>query len=243
MSVVGSIVGGILGSNAAQNASQAEVTGANQAQQLEKTNQTAALGAQSTALENTTNAEQPYQTLGSTAANSLSTLLETGFTAPTLQQAESTPGYQFNLQQGTQAIDENEAANGTLMTGNTGTALENYGQGLAQNAYQQTYNNALSQYQTNVGAAQGAVNTGLSSTGQLAGANLTTAGNTANIDMTAAQQQALQINNAAAARASGYLGSNQAIQGMIGGITGAAGNVDTTGGSSPLEMASEFAFA
>ena len=243
MSFVGSIVGGILGSNAANNAAKAEETGAQQAQQLEKSNQTAALGAQTTAIGNVTSAEQPYQTLGSTAANSLSTLLSNGFTAPTLEQAEQTPGYQFNLQQGTQAINENAAANGTLMSGNTGTALENYGQGLAQNAYQQTYNNALAQYQTNVAGLQGAVNTGLSSTGQLSSANLGIAGNTANIDLTAAQQQAQQINNAAAAKASGYLGSNQAIEGMIGGISGAAGNVDFSGGSSPLEMASEFAFA
>jgi hypothetical protein len=241
MSFVSSIVGGILGANAAGNASQAEVTGAQQAQQLEKQNQTAALGAQSTALENTTKAEQPYQSLGSTAANSLSTLVGKGFTAPTLQQAEQTPGYQFQLQQGTQAIDENAAANGTLMTGQTGTALEGYGQNLAQNAYQQTYNNALSQYQTNVGAAQGAVNTGLTSTGQLANANYQTAGNTANIDMTAAQQQAQQINNAAAAKAQGILGQSSAYSSMLGGVAGGVGNMDFSGGSSPLEMAGEFA--
>jgi hypothetical protein len=241
MAVVGSIVGGILGSNAAQNAAGAEVTGAQQAGALEKSNQTAALGAQTTALTNTTNAENPYQTVGSTSANSLNDLLKTGFQAPTLAQAQQTPGYQFQLQQGTQAIDENAAANGTLMSGNTGTALENYGQNLAQGAYQQTYNNALNAYQTNVSAAQGGTNTGLTSTGQLASANYQTAGNTANIDLTSGQQQAQQINNAAAARASGYLGSNQAMQGMIGGITGAAGNVDFSGGSSPLEMASEFA--
>ena len=243
MSFVSSIVGGILGSNAANNAAGAEVKGAQQAQQLEQQNQTAANAAQQTALTNVTSAEQPYQSLGSTAANSLSTLLGKGFTAPTLQQAEQTPGYQFQLQQGTQAINENAAANGTLLSGNTGTALENYGQGLAQNAYQQTYNNALAQFQANVGAAQGAVNTGLTSTGQLAGANLTTAGNTANIDMTAAQQQALQINNAAAARASGYLGSANAISNAIGGAAGGFGNMDFSGGSSPLEMLGEFAGA
>jgi hypothetical protein len=241
MSFVSNIVGGILGANAAGDAANAEVKGAQQAQQLEKQNQTDALTAQTTALENTTNAEKPYQALGSTAANSLSTLLSNGFTAPTLEQAEATPGYKFALQQGTQAINENAAANGTLLTGNTGTALENYGQGLAENAYQQTYNNALAQYQTNVGAAQGAVNTGVTSTGQLANANYQTAGNTANIDMTAAQQQAQQINNAAAARASGYLGKANAYSSMVGGIAGGVGNMDFSGGSSPLEMAGQFA--
>jgi hypothetical protein len=241
MSFVSSIVGGILGSSAANNAANAEVKGAQQAQQVSQTNQTSANAAQQTALKNVTTAEQPYQSLGSTSANHLSDLLSQGFTAPTLAQAEQTPGYQFQLQQGTKAIDENAAANGTLMSGNTGTALEGYGQGLAQNAYQQTYQNALNQYMANTGTLQNATNTGLSSTGQLAQTNLGVAGNTANIDLTAAQQQMQQINNAAAARASGYLGSAKAISGAIGGATSGFGNMDFSGGSSPLEMAGQFA--
>jgi len=39
--------------------------------------------------------------------------------------------------------------------------------------------------------------------------------NTGYIDLNAGNQQALQINNAAAARASGYLGKNAAINGMV----------------------------
>lgn len=219
MGIIGDVANGIIGSNAAKEAANAGVQGAEQAQGLEKTNQTAALGAQTAALASTTAAEQPYQALGSTAANNLSNLVSTGFTSPTLAQAEQTPGYQFQLQQGTKAIDENAAANGTLMSGNTGTALEQYGQNLGQSAYQQTYQDALNTYQTNVNALQGATNTGLSSTGQLAGANQASASNTANVDLTAAQQQAQQINNAAAARASGYLGSAKAEEGAITGVS------------------------
>ena len=233
MSVVSSVVNGILGSNAATSAANAEVSGAQQAQQLEKQNQTAALGAQQTALTNVTGAEQPYQALGSTSTNALANLIKTGFTAPTLAQAKATPGYQFALQQGTNAIDENAAANGTLMSGTTGTALENYGQNLAQNAYQQTYNNALNAYQTNVAAAQGGANTGLSSTGQLANTNLGVAGMTTNTDLTAAQQQALQLNNAANAKAAGILGSSNAIQGAVSGVMGNAGSALATGTNLP----------
>ena len=224
MSVVGSIVNGVLGSNAAQGAAGALEQGAQSAQNLELQNQNAALGAQQTALTNTTTAEQPYQSEGSTGANAINSYIANGgFTAPTLQQAEQTPGYQFQLQQGTQAINENAAANGTLLSGNTGTALENYGQNLAQNAYQQTYNNALNAYQTNVSTAQGAANTGLTSTGQLANTNLGISGQTTQTDLTAAQQQALQINNAAQAKASGIIGSNNAITGAISNATGLAG--------------------
>lgn len=206
MSFISNIVGGLLGASAASKAANAGVTGAQQAQQLEKENQTNAITAQNTALSNVTAAEQPYQTLGSTSANHLSDLLSKGFQAPTLAEAEQTPGFQFNLETGTNAIDENAAATGTLMSGNTGVALQKFGQGLAENTYQQDYQNALNTYMATVNPLQTAVNTGLSSTGQLAQTNLGVAGNTANIDLTAAQQQAQQINNAAAARASGYLG-------------------------------------
>ena len=225
MSFISNIVGGLLGANAANKAANAGVTGAQQAQQLEKQNQTAALGAQQTALSNVTAAEQPYQSLGSTSANHLASLLNTGFQAPTLAQAEQTPGFQFNLQTGTNAINENAAATGNLLSGNTGVALQKYGQGLAENTYQQDYQNALQTYMANVNPLQTAVNTGLSSTGQLAQTNLGVAGNTANIDLTAAQQQAQQINNAAAARASGYLGAAKGYGTAVSGATSGIGSV------------------
>lgn len=222
MSFVSQIVGGILGSNAASSAANVESQAAQKAQQLSEQNQTQAVNAQNTALENVTSAEQPYQTVGSTSANALNNYVKNGFTAPTLAEAESTPGYQFNLQQGTEAIDENAAATGNLMSGTTGTALENYGEGLASTYYQQAYNNALNAYQTNANTALQGTRLGLSSTGQLASTNLGVAGNTANIDLTAAQQQMQQINNAAAARARGIMGSAADINSAIGGI-GTAG--------------------
>lgn len=213
-----SIAGGIGQSNAAQNAANTQSIAAQQAQQLELQNQQAAQQAQQTSLGNVTAAEQPYQQLGATSANNLANLLQKGFSAPTLAQAEQTPGYQFNLQQGTQAINENAAATGNLLSGNTGTALEKYGQGLATTTYQQAYQNALNQYTANYQSLLGGTNAGLQSTGQLTGANLATAGNLANIDLTGGQQQASQINNAAAARASGYIGSANAQANMFNGI-------------------------
>jgi ElaB/YqjD/DUF883 family membrane-anchored ribosome-binding protein len=218
MSFLGSIAGGIGSAIASGSAASAEEQGAQQAQALSQQNQTAANQAQQTALSNVTQAEQPYQTLGQTSANGLQQLLGQGFTAPTLAQAEQTPGYQFQLQQGTNAIDANAAANGTLMSGSTGEQLEQFGQGLASTNYQQAYNNALNSYMANVQSLQGGAGLGLSSTGQLGQANLQTAGNTANIDLTAAQQQMQQLNNAAAARAQGILGTAAGVGEAIGGI-------------------------
>jgi len=245
MSIVSSLVGGILGSGAANDAATVESQGAKQAQNLEYQNQQNALGSQQTALSNVTAAQQPYQEAGAAAANNLTNILQgPGFQAPTLAQAQQTPGYQFTLGQGTAAINQNAAANGNLLSGNTGTALENYGQGLASTTYQQDYNNALSAYQTNANTALQGTQLGENSTGQLGNANLSVANMATNTDLTGAQQQAQQLNNAAAARASGYLGSanawSNAAGGMAGGLAGGLGNLDTTGGSSALEQAANF---
>ena len=236
MSFVSNIVGGILGGNAAGEAGQIGSQAAQQAQALELQNQQAAQGSQATATSTNVANEQPYQQLGQTSAGNLNQLLSQGFTAPTLQQAEQTPGYQFQLQQGTNAINENAAANGTLMSGNTGKALQQYGQNLGQSAYQQTYQNALNSYMANYQSLMGGTQAGqtaVSEQGQLGQAG---AQNLAYVDLTGGQQQAQQLNNAAAAQAQGILGSNQAWQTAISGMSGALGNVDTSGGSSLLEM-------
>lgn len=246
MGFVSNIVGGILGANAANKAADAGVKGAQQAQALEKQNQDAANKAQQTALSNVTAAEQPYQSLGSTSANHLADLVSKGFHAPTLAEAEATPGFQFNLQEGTRAIDQNAAANGTLMSGNTGVALQKYGQNLAETTYNQDYQNALNTYMANVNPLLSSTQLGLTSTGQLTNANLDVAGNTANIDMTGGEQQARQINNAAAARASGYLGAAKGWGQFAGGVAGAfspimSGIGNMSGDSSFLENVGNFA--
>lgn len=224
MSFVSSLVGGILGSGAANDAASVESQAAAKAQALELQNQQAAQTSQATATSTNQANEAPYQALGSSSAGKLQSLVSNGFTAPTLAQAEQTPGYQFALQQGTQALNKSAAANGTLMTGSQGTALQQYGQGLGEQNYQQVYNNALNNYMTNYGTLLGATNVGQQSVqeqGQLGQAG---AQNLANVDLTGAQQQALQLNNAAAARASGYLGSANAWGTAAGGMAaGAAG--------------------
>ena len=67
-----------------------------------------------------------------------------------------TPGYQFALDQGNQAINRSAAAKGMLNSGNVLAELSKYGQGMASQGYQQQLNNLQS-------LMQGAQNFGLSS--------------------------------------------------------------------------------
>jgi len=54
----------------------------------------------------------------------------------------NTPGYQFALQQGLQGVERSAAGRGTLLTGGTLKALQQYGTGLAD----QTYGNAWQRF-------------------------------------------------------------------------------------------------
>jgi hypothetical protein len=97
----------------------------------------------------------PYQQAGQQGVVSLAQAMAPGgslagtFQAPTMAQVQATPGYQFQLQQGTQAVEQNAAAAGLLGSGGTLKGLEQYGEGLATTTYQQAYQNALTGYQTN----------------------------------------------------------------------------------------------
>lgn len=104
---------------------------------------------------------------------------------------EADPGYQFRLQQGTQAMERSAAAKGNLLSGNTLAAAQQFGQGLASEQYDkkiQQLTNAV-QMQAPSMNQQGALlqNAGqyLSQTGQQQGA---AAGDTGKAIANAGQQ-------------------------------------------------------
>ena len=224
MSLIGSLLGGVFGANASGKAASAGQQGAQQAIKSIQQGQQTSQNFLNNEWSGTQGNFNPYLSLGSTSANNLQGLLNQGFTAPTLAQAEQTPGYEFTLQQGTDAINKNAAANGTLNSGNTGVALENYGQGLASTTYQQVYNNALQSYLANLQGLTGGTQIGEGATSTLGYLGGQAVNQNSNINMGGAAEIAQQQNNAAAARASGYLGSANAWTNAFGGIFGGAQN-------------------
>ena len=128
---------GVTGINNAVTGGQAGVTAAtgtanNTANQL--------LGTQFTNLN-------PYQQLG-TQGTSMQSALMSGNPATESAAVQATPGYQFQLQQGLQGVEQQLGASGGAATGGALKALTQYGQGLASNYYQQAFNNANTMTQT-----------------------------------------------------------------------------------------------
>lgn len=242
---VGGIGAAAIGSSAAGNAADTQSQAAVQAAQIQAQSAQNALDFNKQQWATNQNNMQPWLQAGTGAVNQLSALMAPGgsltqqwgqqFQAPSAQQAEATPGYQFTLGQGLQALDRGAAARGNLLTGGTMQAEQQYGQGLASQTYQQTFNNTLTQYQQAYNQfQQGQANTynrlaGLAGTGQTAAQTLgqqgqSAANTNANINLTSGQQQGNALQNAAAATASGYVGAGNAWSGALGNTASSLSN-------------------
>jgi hypothetical protein len=113
----------------------------------------------------------PYQAAGQQGINTLQSTLQ-DYMAPggalsgqfsfNPSDLQNEPGYQFTLDQGLKALNNQASSSGLLQSGSTLKGIENYAQGLAGTQYQNAYNRALTTFQTNRSNALntlGAVNT------------------------------------------------------------------------------------
>lgn len=239
LSAVGGVAGAALSSNAAGNAASTQANAADYAANLQSQEAQNALNFQQQEWTTQQQNLAPWLTAGKGALSNLTALTSTPgqglltpwtqqFTAPTAAEAAQYPGYQFGLQQGEGALQNSAAARGSLQSGNTQEALNNYAQQYAQNDYTNVYNQAQQQYQQNYGIFENNQTNeynrlaGISGTGQTAATTLGTEGQqaastAANIDLTSGAQQGQDAQNAAAATASGYIGSANAYSSALSG--------------------------
>lgn len=234
LGIAGAVGGSAIGAIGANKAAGTQANAAMSAQQLQAQEAQNSLDFQKQQYADQQKNQAPFLQAGQGAITNLSDLVNNGgfpawgktFAAPTADEARQTPGYQFAQDQGQKAIQNSAAARGGLLSGNTATDLAKYSQGLADSNYQQVYNNALGRYQQSynefqnnqanqfnryaslAGVGQQSANT-LGQQGQAA------ANNVSSINLTSGAQQGADINNAAAARASGYVGAaNAGISGI-----------------------------
>lgn len=220
-SIAAGVGGAAIASHGANQAADTQATAATTAEQLQHQDQQDALNFQKQQYDTEQSQIAPYLKAGTTALGQLNGGSLPGFQAPTNVTEQNDPGYQFRLQQGQQALENSAAAKGGLLTGNTGEALENYGQNFASNEYSNVYNRAMNDYNTNVLGPYNRLSSlaGVGQQAQASGAaqGQQAASNTTNIDLTGGAQQGQDINNAAAAQASGYVGSANAYGSALSG--------------------------
>lgn len=94
---------------------------------------------------------QPWITTGQGANSAVQQLISNPSSVSSL------PGYQFQMDQGTKALDHSAVANGNLFSGAQGKALDTFGQNLANTTYNQQLQSLLGVSNQGLGA-QGQAN-------------------------------------------------------------------------------------
>lgn len=147
-----SVAGAAMQSSASEDAAQMQADAANNAAQM-----------QWTQWKQTQENLKPYLDLGNSYINPLKEALSNPifsqkFNSPSEVEAQSTPGYQFTLNQGLKSTQNSAAARGL---GSSGAALKgaaSYATGLADSTYNDVFNRALQTFSTNYSAASNNAN-------------------------------------------------------------------------------------
>ena len=176
------LLSGLFSSSAANNAADAQQDSA--AQQL---------ALQESIYNQQTELFAPYYQSGLTANNALNYEMGLGAKPQGYGGFQASPGYQFSLDQGVAAIDGSAASQGNLFSGATLKAQQEYGTGLANQAYGNYINRLMGQ----------------ASTGQAA------AGQTASAGANYAQGGTNALAQSGNAQSAGYIGSANALTGTV----------------------------
>jgi hypothetical protein len=184
----------------------------------------------------------PYLAAGTGALNTITSdqANQTGFAAPwNPSQVSSTPGYQFTLDQGNQAIQRSAAAQGGLLSGAAAKAMDTYTTGLADQTYNQQYNNYLAGSQQAYNQLAGVAGIGQSTATNLANTGASTANSMANTT-------AAGITGSANATAAGMVGATNSLTSGAGNLSqyymlqGLLGKTSGTGSLSSAGMTTNY---
>ena len=187
------VVSSLVGANASRKAASTQAAAADRASE-----------AQERMFERNVELQEPWRKAGETALNKLIPLA-TEYTPFGMSQFQADPGYGFRMSEGMKALERGAAARGGLLSGATLKGIQRFGQDLAS----QEYTNAFNRYQTERAAR-------LQPLQSLAGVGQTTAQQIGEAGMRTAQNVGETLTSGAAARASGYVGSANALTGALG---------------------------
>lgn len=223
---IGAIIGGVsglLGAGASLLGSSQQASAANHAADL-----------QMQMFQQTQKNLQPYMTAGTNALPGLNNALSTiqgGFNPADLSK---TPGYEFTLQQGEQAIQD-KATMG-VGGGNTLKDLMGYATGLADQTYQQQFTDWLNQNKTVLGGYQDLVGLGENAAAGVGNAGAAAANNAGNYLTQGASASSAGLTGAANSLigAGNQIGSNYLLASLMnGGYGGPAATYAASAGAIP----------
>lgn len=198
----GQLLGGLLGAGSAKSAADAQANAANNA-----------TGLQRDIYNQNQNNLSPYMQGGNTALSSLLGKMSDGslggsFTGQDYLNNKD-PGYDFQLQQGQQALQNSQASGDGALGGSAMKGLINYNQGMASTGYQNAYQRWLSGQQNTFNQLSG-----------IAGLGENAAAQQGNTGAQLGANMATSMMNAGNAQAGGIMGMGNAISGGLNGYAG-----------------------
>jgi hypothetical protein len=181
----------LIGSSAANRAGQMQADATGEAARL-----------QYQQYQDTVQRQKPFYDVG---VNALPELVSASKYEPfNMSKFQADPGYAFRLSEGTKALERSAAARGGLLSGGTGKALTRFGQEMGS----QEYTNAFNRYQAERDAR-------LKPLQAMTGMGQTTSQQVSNAGQQMASNVGEAIGSGAAARASGYVGTANALTGGL----------------------------
>lgn len=186
------LAGGLLGANAAKSGAALQANAANRAAELQQQQ-----------YEQTRQDQMPWMQAGGRALTKLEK--EVDYTPFGMNEFTADPGYAFRLKQGMNAMNNQAAARGGLISGNALRAAQGYGQEMGS----QEYGNAFNRYQIERNAR-------LAPLQSLAGVGQTTASQLGQFGAANAANVGNYLTGAAAAQAAGGVGAANAVTGGVG---------------------------
>jgi hypothetical protein len=210
---VGAIGGGVIASSAAKKASKVQEQAARDA-----------TSAQERMFQKQMELQEPFRQGGMTAQQEIMQLLGIGGDKNAAgygslgksfgnEQFQQDPGYGFRQAEGMKALERSAAARGNLLSGSTLKGVQRFGQDLASQEYQNAFNRYQVERSAKLNPLQSLMGSGQSATNVMTGA----AGQMG-------QNEASNLYNAGQARASGYIGSANALSNALGQVGSIASN-------------------
>ncbi len=191
--LAGTLGAGLLGASASKSAASAQSDAANNAASLQQQQ-----------FQQQLQLSEPWRKAGETALNKLIPLA-TEYTPFGMQQFQADPGYGFRMSEGMKALERSAAARGGLLSGATLKGIQRFGQDLGSQEYQNAFNRYQAERQARLAPLQSLAGVGQTTSQQLGQAGQQMASNVGEA-----------LTSGAAARASGYVGSANALTGALG---------------------------
>ena len=196
---MGSVVEGIAGFLGARRQSQAVEQAASTGAEAQRY----AADLQKQMFERQTELQEPWRQAGIGALNQLIPLSQQ-YQPFGMAQFQAEPGYGFRLSEGIKALERGAAARGGLLSGAQGKALQQYGQNLASQEYQNAFNRYQAERQARLGPLQSLAGVGQTATQAIGGAASQYGSNVGNLAMTGGANQAMAALAQGNIRASQY---------------------------------------